>query len=162
MAIKEETGGPGTNKKKQPVTPPVTQKTPATPSPKPTTQKPYAVTRDVWEDIKSRNKGRSGSASKIWLMEELEPYMGDIQQGVYGSGVFPGLVPPPMPRQYGSGYGDNGRHGGGGGGGSLPTPPGIKIRTTTGNRLTPYWESEPDYIQGWQPRLTVLGNTSAW
>lgn len=132
-------------------------------------QKPYTLGRDEWNDIKSRNRGRSGSDAKIWMMEELEPYMGDYMslRGTDGSGLFPGLVnkPSAMPDWvggYGGGGGGDGG-GGGGGGGPYPTPPApFKIRTTMGNRLTPYWESEPDFVQGWTPRLTVLGNTQAW
>lgn len=65
--------------------------------------------------------------------------------------------------QTGGFLGDDGggRRGGGGGSAPLPPPP-FKIRTTTGQRLTPYWESEPDFVQGWKPRLSILGNTQAW
>ena len=83
----------------------------------------------------------------------------------YGEGhrVWPAVVGDNQ--QYAGGYDDYGGRRGGGGGGGIPIPPpppGFKIRTTSGNRLTPYWASEPDFIQGWQPRLTVLGNTNAW
>lgn len=129
--------------------------------------KPYKVTREVWNDIKSRNKGRAGSNAKVWMMEELEPYMGSFPTtGDGGRGLFPGLIPGREQQLYSGGSGGGGRGGGGGGGGgggSLPLPPPpFKIRTTTGQRLTPYWESEPDFVQGWNPRLTVLGNTQAW
>jgi len=123
----------------------------------------YKVTRKVWDDIKSRNKGRSGSSAKIWMMEELEPYMGSFPTtGEGGRGLFPGIIPDKKPRGY-SGGGDDGGGGRGGGGRSTPLPPPpFKIRTTTGQRLTPYWESSPDFIQGWVPRLTVLGQSQAW
>ena len=124
----------------------------------------YRVTREVWNDIKSRNKGRTGSNAKIWMMEELEPYMGSFPTtGEGGRGLFPGLIPDKKQSAYsGGGYGGRGG-GGGGGGGSLPLPPPpFKIRSVAGQRLTPYWESDPSFVQGWVPSLTVLGNTSAW
>jgi len=143
---------------------------PATPKP---TTKPvvraggktddYKVTRKVWEDIKSRNRGRAGSASKIWMMEELEPYMGSFPTtGEGGRGLFPGLVPVPKPTQYGGYGGDDGGGGGGGGGGGVPVPAGPKIRTSTGIRRSPYWESEDPIGGGFQPRFVVLGDSGQW
>jgi hypothetical protein len=56
-------------------------------------------------------------------------------------------------------------YGGGGGGGYLPTPPTppeMKIRTSTGQRRSPYWSSEDPYIGGFEPRFVVLGDSSNW
>lgn len=168
MAEKEEYGGSSQQKPKPPA-PPKDKKpgggttTPATTPDKDKTKKPrpYTLTRSAWQSIRnSRPPGLAGYANRVRMQEELEPYMGDYPFG--GPTLFPGLVPEQAQGYggYGGGYEDRG---GGGGRGSAPLPPPpFKIRTTTGQRLTPYWQSEPDFVQGWQPRLTVLGNTSAW
>lgn len=65
----------------------------------------------------------------------------------------------PVPRDYGY---DNGGGGGGGGGYAPPPVPEMKIRTSTGLRRSPYWESEDPFAMGFQPRFVVLGDQSQW
>lgn len=69
-----------------------------------------------------------------------------------------------LPAAGGGGYTPYPRRGGGGGGGGYtpPPPPEMKIRTATGLRRSPYWESEDPFVGGFEPRFVVLGDTQSW
>lgn len=164
MAIKEETGG--TSKK---------------PVKKPTVSKPAAKTPS-----NGGVKGNVGHIREVAVKSAVESFMRyygdsgiearDRVRGILGKDFkslsaksqrdWPDIIQKETASSSGGGWSDGyygGSGGGGGGGSSLPLPPPpFKIRTTSGQRLTPYWESSPDFIQGWVPRLTVLGQSQAW
>lgn len=90
-----------------------------------------------------------------------------VQKGpkLYSNYWFePDYTPEPEKPYYKLPGPDYGGGGGGSGGGSLPTPPipEMKIRTTSGIRRSPYWQSDDPYNQVFEPRFVVLGNQSAW
>lgn len=107
---------------------------------------------------------KSGMSSKD-AVDKIRQHLGpDFMNAgtAYGEGhrVWPAVVD--QAQNYG--YVDDGyyRRGGGGGGGGLPTPPPVKIRTSSGIRRSPYWESEDPFINGFEPRFVVLGDQNAW
>jgi hypothetical protein len=104
-----------------------------------------------------------GNARRLAILENLEPYMGDWVG--LGETKFPGLTEAYEPLPTALGNARSSRGGGGGGGGYTPPAPPIpemKIRTTSGIRRSPYWQSDDPYNQAFEPRFVVLGNDNGW
>jgi hypothetical protein len=178
------TGGTKTSKKKPIVTTSKPTGVLAKPK-KPIQVKPSGVTPRLATKAVNANDGNVQGVWHSWSPGAIKDYIKQGMsfaearaeaQGDFGYDIDPVAKGPKLWSGYtwtpdetpepetGGGWYDNVRRGGGGGGYTPvpPVPPEMKIRTSTGQRRSPYWSSEDPFIGGFEPRFVVLGDSGQW